>query len=139
MKLILILLSGCLFGFGLTISGMLDPSKVQAFLNITQNWDPSLVFVMFGGILTTSIGYYFTLKSSSPLYDSKFHIPVIKHIDKRLISGSFLFGIGWGLGGLCPGPAVAILSNSFFPAINFLIAMLIGLYIGKRFIIYVKN
>ena len=139
MKLILIFLSGSLFGFGLTLSGMLDPSKVQAFLNITQNWDPSLAFVMIGGILTTSIGYYFILKRSSPLYDTNFHIPVIKHIDKRLISGSVLFGIGWGLGGLCPGPAVAILSNSFFPAINFLIAMLIGLYIGKRFIIYVKN
>ena len=139
MKLVLISLSGSLFGFGLAISGMLDPSKVQAFLNVTQNWDPSLVFVMFGGILTTSIGYFFSLKRSSPLYDTNFHIPVIKHIDKRLISGSILFGIGWGLGGLCPGPAVAILSNSFFPAINFLIAMLIGLYIGKRFIIYVKN
>ena len=139
MKLVLILLSGSLFGFGLAISGMLDPSKVKAFLNVTQNWDPSLAFVMFGGILTTSIGYFFSLKRSSPLYDANFHIPVIKHIDKRLISGSVLFGIGWGLGGLCPGPAVAILSNSFFPAINFLIAMLIGLYIGKRFIIYVKN
>ena len=138
MKLVLILLSGSLFGFGLAISGMLDPSKVQAFLNVTQNWDPSLAFVMIGGILTTSIGYFFSLKRSSPLYDANFHLPVIKHIDKRLISGSVLFGIGWGLGGLCPGPAVAILSNSFFPAINFLIAMLIGLYIGKRFIIYVK-
>ena len=138
MKLVLILLSGSLFGFGLAISGMLDPSKVQAFLNVTQNWDPSLAFVMIGGILTTSIGYFFSLKRSSPLYDANFHLPVIKHIDKRLISGSVLFGIGWGLGGLCPGPAVAIISNSFFPAINFLIAMLIGLYIGKRFIIYVK-
>ena len=134
MKLILIFLSGSLFGFGLTISGMLDPSKVQAFLNITQNWDPSLAFVMIGGILTTSIGYYFILKSPSPLYDSNFHIPIIYHIDIKLIGGSVLFGIGWGLGGLCPGPAVAILSYSFFPAIIFMIAMLIGLFIGKRFI-----
>ena len=133
MKLILIFLSGSLFGFGLTISGMLDPSKVQAFLNITQNWDPSLAFVMIGGILTTSIGYYYILKSPSPLYDLNFHIPVIYHIDIKLISGSVLFGIGWGLGGLCPGPAVAILSYGFFPAINFMIAMLIGLFIGKRF------
>ena len=127
MKLILIILSGSLFGFGLTLSGMLDPSKVQAFLNITQNWDPSLAFVMFGGILTTSIGYYFILKSPSPLYDSNFHIPIIYHIDVKLIVGSALFGIGWGLGGLCPGPAVAILSYSFFPTIFFIIAMLIGL------------
>ena len=139
MKLILILLSGSLFGFGLSISGMLDPSKVQAFLNITQNWDPSLAFVMFGGIITASTGYYFILKSSSPLYDTNFHIPVIKHIDKRLIGGSILFGIGWGLGGLCPGPAVAILSYSFSQAMNFMIAMLIGLLIGKRSIIYFNN
>jgi uncharacterized membrane protein YedE/YeeE len=133
-KLILIFLSGSLFGFGLTLSGMLDPSKVQAFLNITQNWDPSLAFVMIGGILTTSIGYYFILKSPSPLYDSNFHIPIIYNIDVKLIVGSALFGIGWGLGGLCPGPAVAILSYSFFPSIIFMIAMLIGLFIGKRFI-----
>ena len=136
MKLILLFLSGSLFGFGLTLSGMLDPSKVQAFLNITQNWDPSLAFVMIGGILTTSIGYYFILKSPSPLYDSNFHIPIIYHIDVKLIVGSALFGIGWGLGGLCPGPAVAILSYSFFPAIIFMIAMFIGLFIGKRFINY---
>ena len=134
MKLILLFLSGSLFGFGLTLSGMLDPSKVQAFLDITRNWDPSLAFVMFGGILTTSIGYYFILKSPSPLYDSNFHIPIIYHIDVKLIGGSVLFGIGWGLGGLCPGPAVAILSYSFSPAIIFIIAMLIGLFIGKRFI-----
>ena len=134
MKLILIFLSGSLFGFGLTLSGMLDPSKVQAFLNITQNWDPSLAFVMIGGILTTSIGYYFILKSPSPLYDSNFHIPIFNYVDIKLIGGSFLFGIGWGLGGLCPGPALAILSYSFFPAIIFMIAMLIGLFIGKRFI-----
>ena len=134
MKLILLFLSGSLFGFGLTLSGMLDPSKVQAFLNITQKWDSSLAFVMIGGILTTSIGYYFILKSPSPLYDSNFHIPIIYHIDVQLIGGSALFGIGWGLGGLCPGPAVAILSYSFFPAIIFMISMLIGLFIGKRFI-----
>ena len=134
MKLILIFLSGSLFGFGLTLSGMLDPSKVQAFLNITQKWDPSLAFVMIGGILTTSIGYYFILKSPAPLYDSNFHIPIIYNIDVKLIGGSVLFGIGWGLGGLCPGPAVAILSYSFFPAIIFMIAMLIGLFIGKRFV-----
>ena len=95
MKLILLFLSGSLFGFGLTLSGMLDPSKVQAFLNITQNWDPSLAFVMIGGIFTSSIGYNFILKSSSPLYDSNFHIPIIYNIDVKLIGGSVLFGIGW--------------------------------------------
>ena len=134
MRYLFTCLSGLIFGFGLTLSGMLNPYKVHSFLDISRNWDPSLAFVMIGGILTTSLGYYFILKSPSPLYDSNFHIPIIYHIDVKLIGGSVLFGIGWGLGGLCPGPAVAILSYSFFPAIIFMIAMLIGLFIGKRFI-----
>ena len=139
MKLFLVLISGTLFGFGLTISGMLDPSKVQAFLNITKNWDPSLAFVMLGGIFTTSIGYYFSLKRLSPLFDKKFHIPIKnKLMDKNLIIGSALFGIGWGLGGLWPGPAVAILSYSIYPAMIFMISMLMGLFVGKKFLIWFK-
>ena len=125
--------SGILFGFGLALSGMLDPSKVQAFLDITRNWDPSLMFVMVGGIIITFIGYYFILKRQSPLFSDIFHIPVHKHIDKNLIGGSALFGIGWGLGGLCPGPALAILSYNFIPGLIFMSAMLIGLFIGRKF------
>ena len=131
MKLILLFLSGSLFGFGLTLSGMLDPSKVQAFLNITQKWDPSLAFVMIGGILTTSIGYYFILKSPSPLYDSNFHIPTIYHIDIKLIGGSVLFGIGWGLVGLCPGPAIASIALFKPITIIFLLSMTIGVLFEK--------
>ena len=84
-----------LFGFGLTLSGMLDHSKVQAFLNISRNWDPSLAFVMVGGIIVTFAGYNLILKRSSPIFSSSFHIPVIQHIDKNLIGGSALFRIGW--------------------------------------------
>tara|TARA_B100001287_G_C22531167_1_gene457421 strand:+ start:108 stop:518 length:411 start_codon:yes stop_codon:yes gene_type:complete len=125
--------SGILFGFGLALSGMLDPSKVQAFLDITRNWDPSLMFVMVGGIIITFIGYYFILKRPTPLFSDVFHIPVHKHIDKNLIGGSALFGIGWGLGGLCPGPALGILSYNFIPGLIFMSAMLIGLFIGRKF------
>ena len=132
-KFFLIGFSGILFGFGLTLSGMLDPSKVQAFLNISRIWDPSLAFVMVGGIIVTFAGYNLILKRSSPIFSSSFHIPVIQHIDKNLIGGSALFGIGWGLGGLCPGPAVAILSYNFMPAIIFMSAMLIGLFFGRKF------
>ena len=132
-KLILICFSGILFGFGLTLSGMLDPSKVQAFLDITRNWDPSLIFVMFGGIVITFIGYTIVLRKSSPLFNDSFRIPVHKHIDKNMIGGSALFGIGWGLGGLCPGPALAILSYNFIPALIFMCAMLIGLFVGRKF------
>ena len=133
MKLILTCFSGILFGFGLTLSGMLDPSKVQAFLDVTRNWDPSLMFVMIGGIVVTILGYMMILKRNSPLFDKNFHIPVHNHIDKNLIGGSALFGIGWGLGGLCPGPALAILSYNFIPAIIFMSAMLIGLFLGRWF------
>ena len=125
--------SGILFGFGLALSGMLDPSKVQAFLDISRNWDPSLMFVMVGGIIITFIGYYFILKRPSPLFSDIFHIPVHKHIDKNLIGGSALFGIGWGLGGLCPGPSLGILSYNFIPGLIFMSAMLIGLFIGRKF------
>ena len=133
-KLIIIGFSGVLFGFGLTLSGMLDPLKVQSFLDISRNWDPSLIFVMGGGIIVTLIGYSLVLRRPEPIFDTNFYIPILKQIDKNLIGGSALFGIGWGLGGLCPGPALAILSADFFPSILFFISMAIGLYIGKKFI-----
>ena len=127
-----IILCGTLFGFGLTISGMLNPLKVQSFLNITGNWDPSLIFVMIGGILCTFIGYKIVLKKNSPQFDSNFFIPLNQVIDKKLIIGSSIFGIGWGLSGLCPGPAIGILVSHIFPCISFMITMLMGLYLGKK-------
>ncbi len=127
-----IIFCGSLFGFGLTISGMLNPSKVQSFLDISGNWDPSLVFVMLGGILCTFIGFKLILQKQSPLFDPKFHIPSNKIIDKKLIIGSSIFGIGWGLSGLCPGPAIGVLVSHLFPCLNFMIAMLGGLYLGKK-------
>ena len=127
-----IILCGTLFGFGLTISGMLNPLKVQSFLNITGNWDPSLIFVMIGGILCTFIGYKFVLNKNSPQFDSNFFIPLNQVIDKKLIIGSSIFGIGWGLSGLCPGPAIGILVSHIFPCIYFMITMLMGLYLGKK-------
>ena len=103
-------LAGLIFGAGLTISQMVNPSKVIAFLDITGNWDPGLAFVMGGALFVTFIGYKFVLKSSGPLFEEKFRLPTRKDIDGRLIFGSALFGIGWGLAGLCPGPALASLS-----------------------------
>jgi len=101
-------LAGCLFGAGLLISQMTNPAKVISFLNVFGNWDPSLAFVMASALIVTFVGYRFILKSDSPMYGVKFHLPERRDIDWRLITGTGLFGVGWGLSGLCPGPALSI-------------------------------
>ena len=134
MRYFITCLSGLVFGFGLTLSGMLNPYKVHSFLDITRNWDPSLAFVMIGGILITVFGYRATFKRSKPIFEEKFYLPIYKKVDLKLIGGSTIFGIGWGIGGLCPGPSIAILSSNFFPSIIFTISMLFGLFLGKKLI-----
>ena len=134
MRYFITCLSGLVFGFGLTLSGMLNPYKVHSFLDITRNWDPSLAFVMIGGILITVFGYRVTFKRSKPIFEEKFYLPIYKKVDLKLIGGSTFFGIGWGIGGLCPGPSIAILSSNFFPSIIFTISMLFGLFLGKKLI-----
>lgn len=100
-------IAGLLFGGGLTVSQMVNPAKVIAFLDITGDWDPSLAFVMGGALLVTVIGYRLVLKRSEPLFEDRFRLPTRKDIDAPLLIGAALFGIGWGLAGLCPGPAIA--------------------------------
>ncbi len=100
-------IAGLLFGGGLTISQMVNPEKVIAFLDITGNWDPSLAFVMGGALIVTFIGYRLALKRETPFLEGRFRVPTRKDIDAPLILGAALFGIGWGLAGLCPGPALA--------------------------------
>ena len=124
-------IAGILFGFGLTLSGMLNPSKVQSFLDIFGRWDPSLAFVMVGGIIVTLIGYNLVFKMEKPIFSEEFDIPTLNHLDLKLIGGSALFGVGWGIGGLCPGPSIAILSTNFYPAIIFTVSMCVGLYLGR--------
>ena len=126
-------IAGILFGSGLTLSGMLNPSKVQSFLNIFGIWDPSLAFVMVGGIIMALIGYNLVFKMEKPIFSEEFNIPALSHIDQKLIGGSALFGVGWGIGGLCPGPSIAILSTNFYPAIIFTGSMCVGLYLGRWF------
>ena len=134
MRYLFTCLSGLIFGFGLTLSGMLNPYKVHSFLDISRNWDPSLAFVMIGGILITVFGYRVVFKRPKPIFEEKFYLPTYKIINLKLIGGSTLFGIGWGIGGLCPGPSIAILSSNFFPSIIFTISMLFGLFLGKKLI-----
>ena len=124
------LIVGVIFGVGLAMAGMLNPAKVQGFLNITGQWDPSLAFVMIGGIAVTAIGFAIIKKRTQPVFAEKFSWPQLVKLDRPLLIGSALFGVGWGLGGLCPGPALAVLSVAFWPAALFTAFMFMGLFIG---------
>lgn len=117
-------LCGVIFGSGLTISNMVNANKIQNFLDITGNWDPSLALVMFSALLVTWIGYKFVLSRPRPKLTDKFFFPTKKFIDKSLIFGSALFGIGWGLSGYCPGPSITALGLGMMDAVYFVIGML---------------
>lgn len=127
MSVIINLLIGLLFGVGLVISGMSNPAKVLNFLDIFGTWDPSLAFVMAGAIAVAFIGYRIVLNHDRPFLDQQFHLPTKKDIDNRLILGAALFGVGWGLGGFCPGPAFVSLGLAHTGTLIFVPAMLIGM------------
>ena len=126
------LFAGVLFGLGLTISGMTDTAKVVAFLDIFGNWDASLAFVMGSAVLITAIGYRLVLSQPSPVLEEAFHLPRKLQIDKPLVIGAALFGIGWGLYGYCPGPAIASLAYLQIDSLMFVLAMLLGMFISNQ-------
>lgn len=126
------LFAGLVFGAGLTVSGLVNPSKVVAFLDIAGNWDPSLAFVMLGGIAVAAIGFKLVLRRSKPIFDSNFILPTRKDIDRNLIVGAGIFGIGWGLAGYCPGPALAGLGLGSVEAIVFVAAMVAGMFVVRQ-------
>lgn len=125
------LVVGFIFALGLGVSGMTQPQKVVGFLDLFGNWDPSLIFVMAGSIIVHFITYKFIRKRNSPLLSAKWHVPTKKDITLSLVLGSFLFGIGWGLGGFCPGPAVTSLASFEQKPFLFVISMLVGMYVFK--------
>jgi len=132
MALLTALIAGLLFGIGLTLGGMLDPSKVIGFLNLFGVWDPSLAFVMGGGVIVNAIGFFCVKKKAyKPMFSEGFNLPSAKSIDKPLLIGSALFGIGWGIGGLCPGPAVASMFLNPSDGIGFFAFMVAGLVLGR--------
>ena len=124
-------LSGLLFGIGLILSRMADPAKVLNFLDFTGDWDPSLAFVMIGAIAVGLVGFYLARQSPSSLLDKPIQLPTATKIDKQLVIGSSLFGIGWGLAGICPGPALVTLSAGMAPALIFVISMLFGMMLYR--------
>ncbi|MER8387857.1 YeeE/YedE family protein [Mesorhizobium sp. M0166] len=125
--------AGLVFGFGLSLSGMLDPIRVQGFLDVFGAWDSSLAFVLGGAVAVAFVGLRVGRRMPRPILDTTFHFPVSTSIDARLIAGSALFGLGWGLGGLCPGPAVASLSLGLWQTWLFALAMLAGMIFHDRF------
>lgn len=122
-------LAGALFGAGLVISGMSDPNKVLAFLNLGGRWDPSLIVVMATALITAFLGYRLVWKRGQPTQDSEFHLPSNRTVDGSLVIGAALFGLGWGLAGYCPGPALTALAIAPGEALWFVAAMVAGMTI----------
>jgi uncharacterized protein len=120
------LVCGLLFGAGLALSGMTRPQKVLGFLDVTGNWDPSLLFVLGGAVSLATVAFHFILRRRSPLLAPSFDLPATRSIDRKLIIGSMIFGVGWGLSGYCPGPAIALLAAPNTEALYFLPAILAG-------------
>ncbi|GHA91740.1 DUF6691 family protein [Modicisalibacter luteus] len=133
MKTLMGYLAGLLFGLGLAIGGMTDPTRVLNFLDIFGDWDPTLMFVLGGAVVTTFIGYRLVLRRSQPLFAQAFQLPTRRDLDARLIGGAALFGVGWGLSGYCPGPAFASFAGLTAPLIAMLLAMIGGWWLAKRF------
>ena len=121
------LASGILFGIGLSVSQMINPAKIQDFLDVAGAWDPSLAFVMGGAVAVTLVTFRIILKQPAPRLAAVFQVPTANAIDARLFGGAALFGVGWGLGGFCPGPAVAALSLGDGKIAVFVLAMLAGM------------
>ncbi len=127
------LASGTLFGAGLALGGMTDPARVRGFLDIFGDWDPTLAFVMGGAVIVMAIAWRFVPQMAGPLLDERFHLPTRSDLTPRLIGGAALFGIGWGVAGLCPGPGIAALVIEPAAAAIFVLAMLAGMGAVRMF------
>ena len=133
MKVLIALVAGLLFGVGLILSGMTNPSKVLGFLDLTGNWDPSLAFVMGGALLVGSVAFPLAAKRAKSVLGDPMRLPAATQIDRRLVLGGLTFGAGWGLAGYCPGPALASLVKGGVKPLLFFIAMLTGMALFALF------
>lgn len=123
--------AGGLFGVGLAMSGMTDPRRVLGFLDLFGDFDPALLFVLGGAVITTTVLFHFVLRLGSPVLASTFHVSNLAHIDRRLVAGAAIFGIGWGIAGYCPGPALAGLGIGSIEALWFVPAMIAGMLLHR--------
>lgn len=134
MNIISALLAGILFGCGLTISQLINPNKIINFLDVTGNWDPSLLLVMVSSLSITWLGYLFVLKKSKPIFCTEFNLPKKKSVDFPLVIGAAIFGTGWGLAGYCPGPGLTALGLGILDAIYFVCGMVLSALVMKFWI-----
>ena len=128
------LVAGITFGLGLVISGMTDPLKVIAFLKLAPGWNPALIFVMGSALLTSAVGFAVAKKRAAPFFAELFLTPTKTDLDTRLLVGAGLFGVGWGLAGYCPGPAIVGAFTLDSRALAFMLAFLVGLFLHERFL-----
>ncbi|QZH73803.1 MAG: YeeE/YedE family protein [Erythrobacter sp.] len=131
MRPIVTLVAGTVFGAGLTVGGMTDPARVRGFLDLFGNWDPTLAFVMGGALVVMAIAWRIVPGMARPLFDEGFHVPTSKDLDPKLLGGAALFGIGWGVAGLCPGPGFAALAIEPVSAAIFVVALLAGMALHR--------
>lgn len=131
MHLVFIYLIGVIFGTGIVVSGMANPAKVINFFDIAGTWDPSLAFVMGGALVVTFVGYRIVFGRSRPIFEGRFVLPTARNLDARLIGGSAVFGVGWGIAGFCPGGALPALGTGRIEVILFVAALLGGIFAAK--------
>lgn len=131
MKTVMGYISGLLFGLGLALAGMTDPARVLGFLDLFGAWDPTLMFVLGGAVVTTFIGYRLVFRQERPMFGETFQLPTRQDLDGRLIGGAALFGIGWGLSGYCPGPAIASVAGLTAPLLAMLVTMVAGWFLAR--------
>ncbi|WP_108660347.1 YeeE/YedE family protein [Acuticoccus kandeliae] len=131
MNLVVALLIGIIFGTGIAVSGMINPAKVLNFFDVAGSWDPSLAFVMGGALIVTMIGYRIVLRSAHPAFGPRFLLPTAKSIDARLLGGSAVFGIGWGIAGFCPGGALPALGTGISDVFVFVSALIVGIVLAR--------
>jgi uncharacterized membrane protein YedE/YeeE len=127
MPVVIGLLAGVLFGAGLAVSDMINPARVLNFLDVAGSFDPSLAFVMAGALGVTFIGYRLAFMRTAPAFDTTFHLPTAQDLDARLLAGAAIFGVGWGLAGICPGPGLAVIVSLEPKAFVFVVTMLVGI------------
>lgn len=133
MKALAALVAGLAFGVGLVLGGMTQPAVVLGFLDVFGRWNPQLLFLMAAAVMTTWIGYRVVLRRGQPLLDARFQLPTARRIDRRLVAGAAIFGIGWGLAGYCPGPALASLTGGASSLWLFVACMIFGWWAAARF------
>lgn len=139
MNIFISFLSGLIFSIGLSVSTMINPQKVTGFLDIFGDWDPSLMFVMAGAVLANIVIYPLILKKGKPMFEKEFFLPTKKDFDSKLVIGSLLFGAGWGMSGICPGPGLVNLPFLNIKIIAFVGSMVVGMLIYSNYPKFIKG